>query len=63
MPFNTDKTMPDLNLILDNIYELSDAEARKIMHTALCNMRDSGEDMTPEDIAYYLQAASDRKLG
>jgi hypothetical protein len=55
--------MPDLNIILDNIYQLSDAEARKIMHTALCNMRDSGEDMTPDDIAHYLNAAADGKLG
>lgn len=58
------KTMnQDLNIILDNLYQLSDAEARKIMHTALCNMRDTCQDMTQDDIAYFLRAAADGKLG
>lgn len=45
---------PDLNIILDNIYQLSDAEARRIMHTALCNLRDSGDTYTADQLAYFL---------
>ena len=55
--------MPDLNIILDNIYQLSDAEARRIMHTALCNLRDAGDNWTLEEIAHYLNTAADGKLG
>jgi hypothetical protein len=54
---------PDLNLVLDNLYQLPDAEARRIMHTALCNLRDSGDTYTSEEVAYYLITAADGKLG
>lgn len=54
---------PDLNIILDNLYQLSDAEARKIMHTALCDLRDSGDNWTPEGIAFYINTAVGGKLG
>jgi hypothetical protein len=54
---------PDLNLVLDNLYQLPDAEAPRIMHTALCNLRDSGDTYTSEEVAYYLITAADGKLG
>lgn len=54
---------PDLNLILDNLYELPDAEARRIMQTALCNLRDSGDTYTADQLAYFLNTAAEGRLG
>jgi len=57
--------MPDLNIILDDLYDsqISDAEARQIMHLALCNLRDAGDQFTLDDLALFLQTAAAGKLG
>lgn len=54
---------PDLNIILDNLYQFEDADARRVMHTALCNLRDAGSDFTLSDLAIYLNTAAEGRLG